>query len=259
MTFRNADRTRAGDHSWFVSAAGLGARDRLSSRVARLILVAPVVLILIDFVILILPPTRPFGRWLEQENSPVEILTFMAFAAAGIGAIALAARLRRRLEPTLVPAFYVLAGLLYLLIAMEEIAWGQWFFDFSTPDLIARNNLQGEMTLHNIEQLHNHGNLFKLALALCGLAGIWLNRVEACRRIAVSRLLILWFGVVVVHSLLDIYRVSMPVWYGLDQLIKLSRETIELLIGTAMLLYVWLNARMLQATWRPGGARPGTP
>ncbi|MGR8941593.1 MAG: hypothetical protein ACU83P_08390, partial [Gammaproteobacteria bacterium] len=48
-------------------------------------------------------------------------------------------------------AYWVLVWSLALIyFAGEEASWGQWYFHWDTPDMIARVNSQGETNLHNI-------------------------------------------------------------------------------------------------------------
>ncbi len=44
----------------------------------------------------------------------------------------------------------LLLGLLCIVIAGEEVSWGQRFFGFSTPEALGAINLQNEFNLHNI-------------------------------------------------------------------------------------------------------------
>ncbi|MCK5655566.1 MAG: hypothetical protein KAI03_04655 [Candidatus Aureabacteria bacterium] len=44
--------------------------------------------------------------------------------------------------------------ILFLLIAGEEISWGQRLFEFSTPGLLKDLNIQKETNLHNIKGIH---------------------------------------------------------------------------------------------------------
>ena len=44
-------------------------------------------------------------------------------------------------------------GLLVLVVALEEISWGQKIFNFTTPEIISNINTQNELTVHNLESV----------------------------------------------------------------------------------------------------------
>ena len=62
----------------------------------------------------------------------------------------------------------LLFGLFVLIVALEEISWGQKLFGFNTPEEIAVINSQGELTLHNLYsvQMVLHGAYIFAGLAL---------------------------------------------------------------------------------------------
>lgn len=46
--------------------------------------------------------------------------------------------------------FWLLLGIAALYVALEEISWGQQFFDWESPEFFQKHNLQGETNLHNM-------------------------------------------------------------------------------------------------------------
>jgi len=52
--------------------------------------------------------------------------------------------------------------LLFFGVCGEEVSWGQRIFNFATPAAIGAVNLQGELTIHNIDGLHQHHHLYGL-------------------------------------------------------------------------------------------------
>jgi hypothetical protein len=91
-----------------------------------------------------------------QEDGFVESLTAIFYFVA-FGLFLSASRLYRYRNLWLA-AF----GMLFFLIGMEEISWGQRAFGMETPASLARINVQEETTLHNIEGIH--GSVRALAL-----------------------------------------------------------------------------------------------
>ena len=75
---------------------------------------------------------------LTAEGGPFETATALALAALGVWAI-----LRRR-------RWWIVAGVLFLLAALEELSWGQHLFGFETPGWLRGRNHPGEANLHNL-------------------------------------------------------------------------------------------------------------
>ncbi len=86
-------------------------------------------------------------KLLLQEDGPIEWLTAICFVAAAVLATREACRSRRqRLDRTalgLIAAFC-------LLVAGEELSWGQRLFAFQPPELFLESNYQQEANLHNL-------------------------------------------------------------------------------------------------------------
>ena len=49
---------------------------------------------------------------------------------------------------------YYLLAIFYILIALEEISWGQTFFDWDSPSFFQQYNVQRETSLHNLSWFH---------------------------------------------------------------------------------------------------------
>lgn len=62
--------------------------------------------------------------------------------------------------------FYWAAAGVAIVLLGEEISWGQWIFFWSSPELFAQSNLQGETNAHNFFP----PEAFEAAYALVGLA-----------------------------------------------------------------------------------------
>lgn len=63
---------------------------------------------------------------------------------------------------------YICAALGLFVIAGEEISWGQRIFSLSTPEYIQERNVQGEITLHNLETFHNSTALAYIVIGVWG-------------------------------------------------------------------------------------------
>ena len=230
-------------------ATQVGRAERIygiSPVVKNILLVAPVVVVLIQAISWLHPVTRELSRWMLRENHPVELLTFVfLLAAAGVGS-ALAVESRNSRDESLAYGFYGIFSLLLVLVALEEIAWGQWLFGFATPDYWAAINAQGETTLHNIGFLQGHSELLRLVYGLGGLIGVGLCVYPVFQRIAVPALLLPWFLVIVAHASVDVFNDIVPIQIQFDRMMQRTSELIELLIAVSAFLYVRLNMQRIK-------------
>jgi hypothetical protein len=207
------------------------------------------VLIVAAFAILWwMPETRTLAWRISDENQPIELLTFLAFLAGGLLGLDLVRRLHAARVEWHAQAFYGLFALGMLLIGMEEISWGQWFFDFDTPESIRWRNRQGEMNLHNLGPLYGKSSVLRIVFALGGTLGFALRRKPLFRSIAPPRALLPWFAVIAVcaglEAALDFNLVTWP--EDAEMLLRNAMpEVTELLVGVAAFLYVAIQRRRL--------------
>jgi hypothetical protein len=116
-------------------------------------------LLLVAFDIL-LYAAAPVAHWrFNVEDSFVENVTFFAFLLAGGYMLAsLKARDGRM--------WYALLAAGCLLVAGEEVSWGQRLFEIPTPPELWSLNRQHELNLHNIAGVHEHVKSVGLTLIL---------------------------------------------------------------------------------------------
>ena len=198
----------------------------------------PFVLIFICFVALVFEPTRGATLWMLEENHPVEFITFVLFAVGGLLGIRLAVVGARTGMPRFQVVFYACFSILLLLIAMEEIAWGQQFFGFETPEKIQQVNRQGELTLHNVAVLQGRSEWFRLLFGVGGLVGVLFSRWKPLEPIAVPLWLLPWFLVVSLHAGYDVLDDFMTTPIRVAFAVQRSSEWIEMMVSIAALLYV---------------------
>lgn len=123
---------------------------------------------------------------LAQEDGPVEWITFWAFAVAGMLTLA-NPRLRRPPSATqtvgpLTRPFLILFGIGALLVALEEISWGQRLLGYRPPDVFLRDNFQQELNLHNLADAGTRGALLMGLLFAFGVAYPLLCRTPPASR-----------------------------------------------------------------------------
>ena len=122
----------------------------------------------------------------SQEDRLLEWLTYWAFVVAAVGFLAHAVRDRR--ERGGVPWFAVGLGIFCVIVALEEISWGQRLIGYKPPDYFLTQNYQQEFNLHNV--VGTELRMAALQLILCGYgvvlsslalikpAALWLNRMR---------------------------------------------------------------------------------
>lgn len=90
-----------------------------------------------------------FVWFVNDERGPGENLTAVFALAAAVLSVALARNPGIRSVQWLRIGFYLTAGL-GVLLAGEEISWGQHFFGWKTPEWLGAINKQNETNVHNI-------------------------------------------------------------------------------------------------------------
>ena len=206
----------------------------------------PLIILFITAFLLTLPITREGAIWMLAENRPVELLTFVFLIVGGIKGVVLTWQLYQAKESKMVVAFYLLFSLALLAIGAEEVAWGQWFVGFETPASLSEINTQNELTLHNLEIFNDHLEIFPLLYGVWGLISIWFNKLPRFNKIASPPVLLSWYLAIAIISTVDLVQDFFVLQEQLDHLINHLDEAIEMLVGIAGFLYIWLNAKLLR-------------
>ncbi|EJF08030.1 pectate lyase [Pontibacter sp. BAB1700] len=71
---------------------------------------------------------------------------------------------------------FSLLSIVFLIIALEEISWGQRIFNLETPDNIKAINVQDELNLHNIRLFHSITMDIYILIGISGMMGWWINK-----------------------------------------------------------------------------------
>jgi hypothetical protein len=97
-----------------------------------------------------------------KEDRPIEYIQFFILAFAGMYFVDFGLRLNwtywniftfkfnQIINSNIAKLFFILCGLVMLLVAGDEISWGQRIVGIQTPESFARVNRQGEITFHNM-------------------------------------------------------------------------------------------------------------
>lgn len=169
--------------AWLLVGASLAPAHRAAYQDSRAVFVALVTVEAVAVAMILLGGiSKHSWSTLAQEDGVIEWATFAAFVMAA-GWLALVVR---KASPSwwFKGACFLLA-MFCLVVAGEEISWGQRLLGFKPPDLFLARNFQQELNLHNV-LMHEGGLGFQLeskhlvmVIALgFGLAWPWLVRRE---------------------------------------------------------------------------------
>ena len=169
----------------------------------------PSVLTILFVLAMLSDSLRPHILPWMRENGPVELATFGLALIAGCLGFG-AARRQAKLSGFHFNAFFLcLFASGILVVAMEEIAWGQSFLNYSTPDYFVQNNAQQEITLHNLYGMHGASDYLYLIFGLAGMFGLWGFRGEAWKGIAVRPYML---SILLAISLGSTFSVAQGLW-----------------------------------------------
>lgn len=105
---------------------------------------------------------------ISREDSLIEYLQAITLLAAGV--LSYMNTHQRELSKTAKIIFYLL-GISFIMIAGDELSWGQRLLDIPTPNSWAQINTQGELTLHNLYPTDYLVQFGYLLISAYGLAG----------------------------------------------------------------------------------------
>jgi len=106
--------------------------------------------------------------FLTKPEGYFEYLQFFFYLSAGI--ILLISGYKQRIKHgRIVSTLLVLLGLACILVAGEEVSWGQTIFGFKSPHEFTENNVQGELNFHNLSMFQDRP--LHTLYAMVGLIG----------------------------------------------------------------------------------------
>lgn len=220
-------------------------RYQINQPVLLVIFFFPILYIVFYFALWRLQSDHSLALLFMGENHPIELATFLALFLGGIQGLKLSWLARGRGNAIWVWGFFAIFSLGIIFVAMEEIAWGQQFFDIKTPLGMKEINLQNEITFHNIDSVQNSLGSFIRLFGWGGFFGILLTYSKRFQIIGTPPILILWFLMILVLTYLSRF-ISSIVPMGNDYVIvDVLSETVEMFIGLASYLYFWLQTRLL--------------
>ncbi len=209
----------------------------------------PLLSVLIFSIFLIIPSTQEFTKSLLDENHIVELLTFAFLFMGSIQGFRITSWSYSKNVKPIIWIFLLAFSMGLFLVAMEEIAWGQQFFHFDTPEIIKPLNAQGELTLHNLNGLQGNSEYFRIFFGVCGLLGMLLYKNDWLKLLAPPKILLSFFILITVISLMDLYADYVTINSMVDKGLHRLSELIEMLIGLAGLLYIQFISKRIKADY----------
>jgi len=219
----------------------VGNEKRYVSKISLLsIFIFPILIVPVVSIFLFIPKTQNVTLSLLKENNLVETLTFIFLLFGSILGFILAKSAFKKEMEIHIWMFIALFAFSLFIIAMEEIAWGQQLFKFETPETFKKINAQGELTLHNINSLQGKSEYFRIIFGFLGIIGIYLAKYSFFKTIAPPKILISFFAVIFLVTLIDLYADYFTIHKNLDVGLQRISELIEMLIGLASFIYMYL-------------------
>ncbi len=219
-------------------------QERRTIHARRLLAVVPIALVVIFTTLWAIPATRDIATGRSEAN-PVELLTFVFMVAAAVMAWRLGARLWRLGHPLWISALFLLLGTGALIVALDEIAWGQVFVNMFKDGINATGN---EPAAIDFTGLRSRTELFRFGFAVVGILGVYLDRWKSFRNLAVPAALLPWLVVIGVVSGFDVIGDIVRFGGTLQDFFVRSSELIEMMIAMVAVLYV--NFKMRELWWR---------
>lgn len=145
--------------AWILVGVALIPAHRIARGESRGLLAALVAIEIVALaMVLVASVNKPAWSALAQEDGVIEWATVLAFVMAA-GWLVVVVRKRS-------PSWWFKGGCLLLagfclVVAGEEISWGQRLFGFKPPEVFLEKNFQQEANLHNV-LMHEGGLGFKL-------------------------------------------------------------------------------------------------
>ena len=93
-----------------------------------------------------------FYKNLTKEDGVIENATVFVYFYSFIFSLLIAKEFKSK---KILFTLFLILGIGFFFIALEEISWGQRIFDFESPDWFPEN-IQDETTIHNLEVFQSH-------------------------------------------------------------------------------------------------------
>jgi hypothetical protein len=202
----------------------------------------PVLYLLVLYGLVWFLPFGVFEFWRKGEDGPAEWLQFFGYAGASLGAWVVVWR-RRGLGLSLALLGWVALALFCLLMAGEEISWGERLTGFGLQT-VREINAQDETNVHNIPLVQGYMHFafifFNLLFGYIGWR--WFSRIDA---FPARRFSLYFLPVALFYAWFDLS------WITRGDRIRNDQEAIELLMALGLFLHAWAMARRSRTALTP--------
>ena len=170
--------------------------------------------------------------WLRSEDGPLEWLQFFEYVISSI--LALIIYLRQKGKKQIKSLIWLLIALLSLLIAGEEISWGERITGIGITT-ISDLNVQGETNFHNLPFFHNYllDPVFELSCIFLGWFG-W-RKFKNINALPGKELSLYFLFVALFYFYFDIS------WASTTEQIRNDQEIFEFLLSSGIFLHCLKN------------------
>ena len=207
---------------------------------ANLLIIAPVVCV---WLAKVYAPDLYYQ--MVQEDSAIEWGTFWAFLLAS--GLAWVGAVRQRKNDATLPWCFIGICLFCLLVAMEEISWGQRLLGYRPPSYFLEHNFQQEFNVHNITSTKLRKLAVKLVVGGYGVVLPLLLLVPALGRLAARvRLIVPPTALVPAFAVTFLLHAVYP--------FKFTGEVVELMLGLGFLFALLARVRELPPAASPARA-----
>ncbi len=170
--------------------------------------------------------------WLRSEDGPLEWIQFIEYAFSSLMALTIFVRKKKKREFNTI--IWLLIAFLSVIIAGEEISWGERLTGFGVS-FISEINVQGETNFHNLPFFHNYllDPVFEISCIFLGWFG-WRNfkRIDAFPR---KELSLFFLFVALFYFYFDVS------WASTTQQIRNDQEIFEFLLSTGLFIHCLSN------------------
>ena len=174
--------------------------------------------------------------WLRSEDGPLEWLQFIEYLISSI--VALLIFVRRKKKKEINSLVWLLIAFLSLIIAGEEISWGERLTGIGINS-ISDLNVQGETNFHNLPFFHNYllDPIFEISSIFLG----WIcwRRFKKLKALPSKDLSLYFLSVALFYFYFDVS------WASTTQQIRNDQEIFEFLLSTGIFLHCLRNFKRL--------------
>ncbi len=152
--------------TFLISTGIISQQNKVLAKLHKgIIMVIGILFPLLLFFVSLLP--LYFFDQVVKEGGLIENFQAIVLLIGAIYSFLLANKLLKKKHLSSSLIFFILA-ILFFLTCMDEVAWGQQFFNMKTPGFIAMHNDQNEITIHNTKSISGFVPYIYIVIGLYG-------------------------------------------------------------------------------------------